>query len=195
MKAANPLWYKEAVVYQLHVRAFFDSNDDGIGDFPGLTRKLDYLQELGVTAIWLLPFYPSPLKDDGYDIVAYHLGQILYTGNDFVITNFEGEPIRAIGERQIKSSPLRDVAAMLRSFDYACHSALDDQFANVVVAAEDYPLLDSWLRFWVAWSSAAFLRSYLAVCPRRTVRPQAARCHSNALGRIPRGERVVRITA
>ncbi|MGE0525860.1 MAG: alpha-amylase family glycosyl hydrolase, partial [Bdellovibrionales bacterium] len=67
----DPLWYKDAIIYQLHVRAFFDSNDDGIGDFPGLIQKLDYLSTLGVTAIWLLPFYPSPLKDDGYDIADY----------------------------------------------------------------------------------------------------------------------------
>ncbi|MEP7275363.1 MAG: alpha-amylase family glycosyl hydrolase, partial [Betaproteobacteria bacterium] len=61
-------WYKDAVVYQLHIKAFFDSNDDGIGDFRGLTDKLDYVKDLGVNAIWLLPFYPSPLKDDGYDV-------------------------------------------------------------------------------------------------------------------------------
>ncbi len=67
----DPLWYKDAIVYELHVRAFFDSNDDGIGDFAGLTQKLDYLQDLGITAVWLLPFYPSPLKDDGYDIADY----------------------------------------------------------------------------------------------------------------------------
>ena len=67
----DPLWFKDAIIYQVHVRAFFDSNDDGIGDFPGLTRKLDYLQNLGVSCIWLLPFYPSPLKDDGYDIAHY----------------------------------------------------------------------------------------------------------------------------
>jgi len=67
----DPLWYKDAVIYELHVRAFYDSNGDGIGDFPGLTEKLDYLRDLGVTAIWLLPFYPSPLKDDGYDISDY----------------------------------------------------------------------------------------------------------------------------
>ncbi|HYD29563.1 MAG TPA: maltose alpha-D-glucosyltransferase [Azospirillaceae bacterium] len=65
------LWYKDAVIYQLHVKAFFDANNDGIGDFAGLTRKLDYLQDLGVTALWLLPFYPSPLRDDGYDIADY----------------------------------------------------------------------------------------------------------------------------
>jgi maltose alpha-D-glucosyltransferase / alpha-amylase len=66
-----PLWYKDVVIYQLHVRAFYDSNGDGIGDFVGLTSKLDYLQDFGVTALWLLPFYPSPLKDDGYDIANY----------------------------------------------------------------------------------------------------------------------------
>jgi maltose alpha-D-glucosyltransferase/alpha-amylase len=65
------LWYKDAVIYQLHVRTFCDSNGDGIGDFRGLTTKLDYLQDLGINAIWLLPFYPSPLRDDGYDIADY----------------------------------------------------------------------------------------------------------------------------
>ena len=69
--AKDPLWYKDALIYQVHVRTFFDSNADGIGDFPGLTAKLDYIQRLGVSCIWLLPFYPSPLKDDGYDIAHY----------------------------------------------------------------------------------------------------------------------------
>ncbi|MGD2217145.1 MAG: maltose alpha-D-glucosyltransferase, partial [Gemmatimonadales bacterium] len=64
-------WYKDALIYQLHVRSFHDSNGDGIGDFRGLTQRLDYLQDLGITALWLLPFYPSPLKDDGYDIADY----------------------------------------------------------------------------------------------------------------------------
>src|SRR5262245_25233443 len=64
-------WYKNAIIYELHVRSFFDSNGDGIGDFPGLTEKLDYLQDLGVTAVWLLPYYPSPLKDGGYDIADF----------------------------------------------------------------------------------------------------------------------------
>ncbi len=64
-------WYKDSLIYQLHVRTFFDSNGDGIGDFRGLQHKLDYLQELGVTSVWLLPFYPSPLRDDGYDIADY----------------------------------------------------------------------------------------------------------------------------
>ena len=69
--AGDPLWYKDGVIYEVHVRAFADSNGDGVGDFPGLTSRLDYIQSLGVTALWLLPFYPSPLKDDGYDIADY----------------------------------------------------------------------------------------------------------------------------
>src|SRR5215471_7719159 len=66
----NPssFWYKDALIYELHVRAFFDSNGDGTGDFAGLIQKLDYLRDLGITCLWLLPFFPSPLKDDGYDI-------------------------------------------------------------------------------------------------------------------------------
>ena len=69
--AVDELWYKDAIIYQLHVKAFFDSNNDGMGDFAGLTEKLDYLQDLGVTTLWLLPFYPSPGRDDGYDIGDY----------------------------------------------------------------------------------------------------------------------------
>jgi len=68
---SDELWYKDAIIYQLHVKAFADSNNDGIGDFVGLTEKLDYLHDLGVTALWLLPFYPSPGRDDGYDISDY----------------------------------------------------------------------------------------------------------------------------
>ena len=67
----DPLWYKDAIIYELPVKAFYDSNDDGFGDFRGLLQKLDYLQSLGVTCLWLLPFYPSPLRDDGYDIADY----------------------------------------------------------------------------------------------------------------------------
>jgi len=69
---SEPLWFKDAIIYELHVKAFHDSNGDGIGDFKGLTQRLDYLEDLGVTAIWLLPFYPSPLRDDGYDIADYY---------------------------------------------------------------------------------------------------------------------------
>jgi maltose alpha-D-glucosyltransferase/alpha-amylase len=74
----NPLWYKDAIIYELHVRAFADSDADGVGDFLGLIDKLDYLEDLGVTAVWLLPFYPSPLRDDGYDISDYYNIQPVY---------------------------------------------------------------------------------------------------------------------
>src|ERR1022692_142744 len=68
----DPLWYKDAIIYQVHVRTFCDSNGDGIGDFQGLDQKLDYLKELGINALWLMPFFPSPLRDDGYDIADYY---------------------------------------------------------------------------------------------------------------------------
>jgi maltose alpha-D-glucosyltransferase/alpha-amylase len=70
-ESGDAAWYHDAVIYEVHVRAFADANGDGIGDFKGLTSKLDYLRDLGVTALWLLPFYPSPLRDDGYDIADY----------------------------------------------------------------------------------------------------------------------------
>jgi maltose alpha-D-glucosyltransferase/alpha-amylase len=82
----DDLWYKDGIIYQTHVRAFYDSNNDGIGDFQGLTRKLDYLQDLGINIIWLLPFYPSPLRDDGYDIANYTAVNPSYgTLNDFKV--------------------------------------------------------------------------------------------------------------
>jgi maltose alpha-D-glucosyltransferase/alpha-amylase len=67
----DPLWYKDAIIYQLHVKSFFDANNDGVGDFAGLSAKLDYIADLGVNTVWLLPFYPSPRLDDGYDISEY----------------------------------------------------------------------------------------------------------------------------
>jgi len=69
--ASDPLWYRDAIIYELPVKSFYDANQDGIGDFAGLIEKLDYVAELGVTCVWLLPFFPSPLKDDGYDISDY----------------------------------------------------------------------------------------------------------------------------
>ncbi len=69
--AGDALWYKDAVIYELHVRGFYDSDGNGAGEFRGLTLKLDYLADLGVSVLWLLPFYPSPLRDDGYDISDY----------------------------------------------------------------------------------------------------------------------------
>jgi maltose alpha-D-glucosyltransferase/alpha-amylase len=89
----EPLWYKDAVMYELHVRAFSDSQADGVGDFLGLTEKLDYLEDLGVTALWLLPFYPSPLKDDGYDISDYTSVQAIY-GNMHDFKTFVDEAHR-----------------------------------------------------------------------------------------------------
>lgn len=82
----DPLWFKDAIIYEVPVRAFADSNGDGIGDFPGLTEKLDYLQDLGVTALWLLPFFPSPLRDDGYDTAGYTSVNPIYgTLEDFKV--------------------------------------------------------------------------------------------------------------
>ncbi len=72
MPLEDVLWYKRAIIYQAHVRTFYDSNGDGVGDFPGLDQKLDYLAELGINTIWLMPFFPSPLRDDGYDISDYY---------------------------------------------------------------------------------------------------------------------------
>ncbi|MCL2452296.1 MAG: maltose alpha-D-glucosyltransferase [Alphaproteobacteria bacterium] len=65
-------WYRDAIIYQLHAKSYFDANNDGSGDFAGLTQKLDYIKDLGATAIWVMPFYPSPMRDDGYDIASYH---------------------------------------------------------------------------------------------------------------------------
>jgi maltose alpha-D-glucosyltransferase/alpha-amylase len=93
----DPLWYKDAIIYQAHVRSFFDHDNDGIGDFRGLTQKLDYLQGLGITCLWLLPFFPSPLKDDGYDIADYRNVHPSYgTLDDFK------ELVRAAHERRIR---------------------------------------------------------------------------------------------
>jgi maltose alpha-D-glucosyltransferase/alpha-amylase len=97
----DPLWFKDAIIYELHVRAFFDQNGDGMGDFSGLTRKLDYLKDLGVTAIWLLPFCPSPWKDDGYDISAYTDVHPAYgTVRDFqnFLREAHGRGLRVISE-------------------------------------------------------------------------------------------------
>ena len=69
--ATEPLWYKDAVIYQLHVKSFYDGNGDGIGDFAGLVSKLNYIAELGANTLWLLPFYPSPRRDDGYDVSGH----------------------------------------------------------------------------------------------------------------------------
>ncbi len=99
--AADPLWYKDAIIYQMHVKSFFDSNNDGVGDFAGLMQKLDYIAELGVNTIWLLPFYPSPRRDDGYDIAEYRAVHPEYgTMNDVkrFITAAHARGLRVISE-------------------------------------------------------------------------------------------------
>ncbi|MCH5376703.1 MAG: putative maltokinase, partial [Planctomycetes bacterium] len=104
----------------------------------------------------------------------YHLGQVLYTGNDFVIIDFEGEPARPLAERRIKAPPLRDVAGMLRSFDYACHVAYRDRFQSLVLPDDDHRRLTGWVQFWVSCVSAAYLRTYLAVADRASFIPDRA---------------------
>jgi maltose alpha-D-glucosyltransferase/alpha-amylase len=91
----------------------------------------------------------------------YHLGQVLYTGRDFVILDFEGEPARSLSERRLKRSPMRDVAGMLRSFQYAAYVALFEEVASGVSSAEAGPALESWALYWERWVSAAFLQAYL----------------------------------
>jgi len=94
----NALWYKDAIIYEVHVRAFKDSNKDGIGDFKGLTEKLDYLQDLGINTIWLLPFFVSPLKDDGYDIADYY-----GINKDYGDLNYFKKFIKECEKRNIKT--------------------------------------------------------------------------------------------
>jgi maltose alpha-D-glucosyltransferase/alpha-amylase len=97
----NPNWYRDAIIYQVHIKAFADSRADGVGDFHGLSGKLDYLQQLGVTAVWLLPFYPSPQRDDGYDIADYYnVNPIYNTLREFkqFLRAAHGRGIRVITE-------------------------------------------------------------------------------------------------
>ena len=102
----DPLWYKDGAIYEAHVKSFYDSNNDGIGDFNGLTQKFDYLQGLGVTCLWLLPFLPSPLKDDGYDVADCRNVHPSY-GNLSALTNSSGSigSILVTGETSMAKRP------------------------------------------------------------------------------------------
>src|SRR3990167_8847523 len=99
--SSEAFWYKDAIIYQLHIKSFFDSNADGYGDIQGLIAKLDYIQDLGVNAIWMLPFYPSPLRDDGYDIADYETVNPLYGSQDdfrLLLKEAHGRGLRVITE-------------------------------------------------------------------------------------------------
>jgi maltose alpha-D-glucosyltransferase/alpha-amylase len=145
----DPLWFKDAVIYELHVRAFGDSNGDGIGDFDGLTRRLDYLQQLGITALWLLPFYPSPLRDDGYDIADYAGINPVY-GNlrSFrrLLAEAHRRGLRVITELVLNHTSdqhpwfqrSRRAKANSRWRDYYMWSDTPERFPDVRVIFEDY---------------------------------------------------------
>ncbi len=147
----NQLWYKDAIIYEVHVRAFYDSDADGIGDFPGLTQKLDYLQALGVTAIWLLPFYPSPLKDDGYDIADYQGVHPDYgTLEDFraFLEQAHQRGLRVITELVLNHTSdqhawfqrARRAAAGTPERDYYVWSERDDRYPEARVIFQDFEL-------------------------------------------------------
>src|SRR5262249_16891444 len=125
--------FKDAIIYQLHVKAFADSNNDGIGDFAGLTEKLDYLEDLGVTALWLLPFYPSPGRDDGYDISNYRtINADFGTMSDF--------------RRFMQEAKRRK----LRVLTELVISHTSDQHPRFVRARQSKPTSDA--RNWYVWS-------------------------------------------
>jgi maltose alpha-D-glucosyltransferase / alpha-amylase len=147
--AEQPDWFKDAVIYELHVRAFGDSNGDGIGDFEGMTTRLDYLQQLGVTALWILPFYPSPLRDDGYDIADY--GGINPTYGDLrafrhFLKEAHARDLRVITELVLNHTSdqhpwfqrARRAPAGSRYRDFYMWSDTPDTYKGVRVIFEDY---------------------------------------------------------
>ena len=146
--AGDALWYKDAVVYQLHVKAFFDANDDGMGDFPGLIEKLDYVRALGVNTLWLLPFYPSPMKDDGYDVADYRNVHPQYgTRNDLraLVREAHRRGLRVITELVVNHTSdqhpwfqaARRAPAGSSKRNYYVWSDTDQKFANTRVIFSD----------------------------------------------------------
>lgn len=149
VEPAGRLWYQDAIIYQLHVRAFLDSNGDGIGDFPGLTSKLDYIQDLGVTAIWLLPFFVSPLRDDGYDIADYTRVHPAYgTLEDFEVFRQEAHrrDLRVITEMVMNHTSdqhawfqkSRHAAPGSRWRDFYVWSDTDTRYSDARVIFQDF---------------------------------------------------------
>ena len=145
----NPLWYREAVIYEIPVRAFADSNGDGIGDFPGLISQLDYLSDLGITAIWLLPFYPSPMRDGGYDIADYtSVNPVFGTLDDFkrLLDEAHRRGIRVITELVInhtsKDHPWFERARRSppgsRCRDYYVWSDTPDRYTDARIIFKDF---------------------------------------------------------
>ena len=145
----NALWYKDAIIYQMHVKSFFDTSGDGTGDFNGLTAKLDYLESLGVTAVWLLPFYPSPMKDDGYDISDYFDVHPAYgTMNDFkrFLREAHRRGIRVITEMVLNhTSDQHEWFRLSRAAqpgspwrDYYVWSATNDRYKDARIIFKDF---------------------------------------------------------
>ena len=133
--ADDPLWFKDAIIYEIPVRAFFDSNADGVGDFPGLIEKLDYVQDLGVTAIWILPFYPSPLRDGGYDIADYRRVANIY-GELRDFKRFLREAHRR-GLRVITELVINHTSDQHPWFQRARRAAPNSRFRNFYVWSDD----------------------------------------------------------
>jgi maltose alpha-D-glucosyltransferase/alpha-amylase len=142
-------WYKDAILYELHVRSFQDSNADGVGDFAGLTSRLGYLRDLGVSALWVLPFYPSPLRDDGYDIADYfgiHPDYGTLADFDHFVTTAHRMGLRVFTELVINHTSdqhpwfrrARSAAAGTPERDFYVWSDTADRYAGTRVIFQDF---------------------------------------------------------